>query len=217
MAFFQAPVLRQHPPPPPKRIQSFLSPGARRIGFRFGHPLQQTAAVFPVRRHFLAGKPDRQAAAAAQGSTSRPGSEGLRPPQEGSAAPASRGPRRGIRPPRRATSPKGQSPPPAGQGRGHRAAEPGPYPRRSAHPAQPERSGLPVKTGSTVRNQPNNRLGTHLNTLFFFLPGWGAWRDLGRGRVRDWWRELQGAAHCDQSPGASSVLAMLAIVARPSR
>ena len=43
------------------------------IGFRLCHPLpQQTAAVFPVRRHFLAGQRDQRAGGGA-GSASQPG------------------------------------------------------------------------------------------------------------------------------------------------
>ena len=38
------------------------------IGFRLCHPLpQQTAAVFPVRRHFLAGQRDQRAGGSAGG------------------------------------------------------------------------------------------------------------------------------------------------------
>lgn len=33
-----------------------------KIGFRLCHPLQQTVAILTVKRHFLAGNPDRQAA-----------------------------------------------------------------------------------------------------------------------------------------------------------
>ena len=51
----------------------FGHPGLVQIGFRLCHPLpQQTAAVFPVRRHFLAGQPDQPACGGA-GSASQPG------------------------------------------------------------------------------------------------------------------------------------------------
>lgn len=48
------------------------------IGFRLDHLLPKTVAVFPVGGHFLAGNPDRQAAAAAQGSAGRPRKRGIR-------------------------------------------------------------------------------------------------------------------------------------------
>lgn len=74
---------------PERNTKFFGHPGLVQIGFRLCHPLpQQTTAVFPVRRHFLAGQPDRRAGG---------GAGSARPPGK----------------PRAQSVPRGQSSPPA--------------------------------------------------------------------------------------------------------
>lgn len=54
--FFLKLILKEHSP----QTNSFLSPRACANWFQTLPPLQQTAAGFPVRRHFLAGNPGRR-------------------------------------------------------------------------------------------------------------------------------------------------------------
>lgn len=145
--FFQTLVQREHPP---RRTQSFLSPGARRIGFRLDHPRQQTAAVFPVRRHFLAGKPDRQGRRRRRAvPAAREATASVRPRGAVQRPPAHPGPQ----PPlgaRASDPPSSPRPPPDSTPRapGHRAPQP-PFPALGAGRGRRSRPRAPGPARST--------------------------------------------------------------------
>lgn len=158
------------------------------IGFRLCHLLQQTVAILTVRRHFLAGNPDRQAARHRQRSAvpAGKGSKGAPSVLGGSTAPAG-----AVRPAAACLCPRDlpsalqsgdkqcvcsvPTRPTRTWGLG-RAALPGQGDPGSTYRAQQEGSGLLAKTGPPFRNQIKNRIETHLITLGREDWGWvGSW------------------------------------------